>query len=123
MAGVMFISVGGGPLFWRPALVGRVARIRRASQPGIFVHNRSRLGRRGKRPILGHRESKIVVTIRRSCIRFIMANPILDRTDIFSIPQGKPAFRAERILSVVDRDICHRTSSKRKILFHKKRGT
>ena len=72
---------------------------------------------------MGHRESQIMVTIRCAIIRFIMANPILGRADIFSITQGKPAVRADRILSVTERDNRNHTSSKHKILFHKKRGT
>ena len=49
MAGVKPISLGRGPTVRRLPLVECVERIRRASQPAVFIHNGSSLDRCGSR--------------------------------------------------------------------------
>lgn len=102
MAGVNLISVGRGAFLCRPALLGCAERVRRASQPVVFVSNWGRLGRGGRHLVVGGDESTGVVAIRCDDRRVRLGNPILGRADLFPIAPRESSVRFDRINILVD---------------------
>lgn len=103
MAGVKSFSMGGSPALRRPALVECTLRIRRASQPGVLVHNGSGLGRRGMRTAMEHLERQILGATCNSHFRIGVAGRILDRKVGFSVSKGQSILCTGRVLFIADR--------------------
>ena len=123
MDGVKFISVGRDPTARRSALVGCSLRIRRASQPPVFIHNGSRLGARGRRSPVEHLERKGLGELGDPHIDQPLACGILDRAVFLSIGKSQPVFCTQRINAAADPDGDHYIQPEYKDLFYKKRGT
>ena len=122
MDGVNAVSVGRRSILCSAALVEHTYRVQVKPQPAIFIHNGSRLERRGRRPALEHRSQEKTDASGDPYSHVHLADRILDRESLLSVTARK--FTVRR--GWFDRDSMYRTdhnpTQKHNRLFYQKRG-